>query len=253
MNQLITNLSKGRYLPQPDEEKWVEQLLASELVFTQKNKDGNKVYTLDKHIIIGKSDAHETELIVPTYAKYVGLFFLPHPKFECHQPNIMPQKNHHITLIYQPTDEQLSQISHLLNKQLPVKVIARGANSKNEALLVALPNLLQTFYTNPAPPHITLGVAEGGKPRDSAKLNFLSPEQFDLVGKFGIMTNHGLTSSLSSMRLTKYTYSLSQQGLALKGFATGVVEQGIWHYKHALQQKLDALPAKLNPINEKEC
>lgn len=254
MIELITSLSKGKYLPKPSESKLVQQMLASELVFEQTDSQGKKVYTLDKHIIVGNTQNGATELLVPTYAKYFGLFFLPHPKFACKEPNMVPVKNHHITLMFMPSDQELDKVSHLLNKQLQVKAIARGANSKNEALLVALPNLLKTFCTNRAMPHITLGVAVGGKARESAKLNYNQPENFELVGRFGIMTNHGLTSSLSSMRLTKYTYTLSKkQGLELKNFATGVIEHGLWSYKHVLEKRLGALNTKNIKPNEKEC
>lgn len=62
-----------------------------------------------------------------------------------------------------------------------VEVVGYGKNSTNEGLEVVAPSV----YMGADTPHITLGVANGGKPVETANLDFESCEHFRIPARWG--------------------------------------------------------------------
>lgn len=74
---------------------------------------------------------------------------------------------------------------YILGQECTVNVIGYGLDDKNEALLVELPEEVLDIYSGSNKPHITLSVANDGKPVNSGNLEFMEINPWKLSGVFG--------------------------------------------------------------------
>lgn len=128
--------------------------------------------------------------------EYIGCFFDVEtvqqiPLSERRGPLFRTIRAPHVTFVYQPEEVPFS----LFGTKVTVKVIGYGCDGTREALrveLVDLPQELMLLAADISVPHITLSVAEGGKPVESRFLTFDPIEPFFLEGVFGGMDIDGL-------------------------------------------------------------
>lgn len=101
-----------------------------------------------------------------------------------------PVEHPHVTLAFRPRNPDLS----LLGSAAVIRATGYGNDGINEGLLVevnsAEKSLAEQLKKVPVC-HITLSVAEGGKPVDTAKLQFEPVEPFEIKGIFGAFTDQG--------------------------------------------------------------
>lgn len=77
------------------------------------------------------------------------------------------------------------------NAEYPITVTGYGNDGINEGYCCDLPSELEQLYHGAEIPHITVSVAENGKPVDTQFLDFESlNESFIIYGKFGYYS-HG--------------------------------------------------------------
>ena len=85
----------------------------------------------------------------------------------------------------------------LYGQEVKVKVVAYASNGRNEGVRVELSAddaQLAKMCKDLAVPHITLAVADGGKPVNTVNLDFQavdSARQIELVGKYGAYMSDG--------------------------------------------------------------
>lgn len=123
--------------------------------------------------------------------EYIGCFFDPEalqriPITERQGPLYRAIASPHVTFDYFPKEVPVSSFG----KPVTVKVVGYGCDGINEALkveLVDLPQELHGLGSKIPVPHITLSVAENGKPVDSRFLSFRPTEPHLLKGIFGGM------------------------------------------------------------------
>lgn len=129
---------------------------------------------------------------------YSGIFFegpfdsLLREKVETKLDN--PIKDLHVTFNFNPKEEDKLP-KELIGKEVPVKIVGEGNNGRNHGYKVALSNMdfaingekvtLKSLYKNPAVPHITMSLGQGGKAVETKNLDFTHIEPFDVVGKLG--------------------------------------------------------------------
>ena len=70
-------------------------------------------------------------------------------------------------------------------KTYNVQVVGYACDGINEGYKVEIPAELEEFYTGNTIKHITIGVANDGKPVDTASLSFNEIEPFCIQAKFG--------------------------------------------------------------------
>lgn len=64
-----------------------------------------------------------------------------------------------------------------------VRVVGFGADGKNTGFKVGLPDSVKQYFKMEIP-HITVSFGKTGEPKDTAKLKFVSCEEFEVTGKF---------------------------------------------------------------------
>lgn len=98
----------------------------------------------------------------------------------------------HVTFAFRPEPETIPK--ELFGNSVRILVRGYGLDNKNEGLEVFLPNVLQKYYHNKATPHITVSVAEDGKPVDTGKLWFedFVDTYIVLNGRIGAFTPEGV-------------------------------------------------------------
>lgn len=107
---------------------------------------------------------------------YWGIFFNPSP-IKTSLSGFNDIKSPHVTFEYGDLAPD-----ELVGKKTSVKVVGYGHDDKNEGYLVEIPEDLKPYYKGAENSHITIAVAEGGKPVDTAKLNFKPlPEEKQFV------------------------------------------------------------------------
>lgn len=96
--------------------------------------------------------------------------------------------NQHVTMI---TPQQTYLLpDELLGQEFNLVVDGYANDGQNEGYRVQLPSELQSHYLSHAIPHITLSVAEGAKPMNTARLQFE-----DLAAPFIVKARIGVFSS----------------------------------------------------------
>ena len=96
-------------------------------------------------------------------------------------------KDMHITFKFGKTEKYPIE---LMEKETPLEVIGYASDGKNSGFKVKLPEYLEKYYENSAPPHITVSIGEvdgvKGKPVDTGKLDFKPLEEpVKISGKLG--------------------------------------------------------------------
>ena len=127
--------------------------------------------------------------------KYIGCFFDPEalrqiPKAGRTGPLYRTITHPHVTFAYRPQKVPVS----MFGAPITVRVVGYGCDGTNEALQVEfidLPEELLALAADIPIPHITLSVAENGKPFDSRFLNYHPTETYLLKGIFGGMALDG--------------------------------------------------------------
>lgn len=108
---------------------------------------------------------------------YSGLFLVTGIDSKERYEEIVDQ---HITFQFGDLDRFPEDLMH---KTYKVKIIGYAEDGKNEGYLVEIPKELKEFYKGAKNPHITVGIANGGKPVDTAKLRFRSVTPFVVFAK----------------------------------------------------------------------
>lgn len=89
--------------------------------------------------------------------------------------------NQHVTFGFKSEMPQGLDTSKTYN----VQVVGYACDGINEGYRVEIPAELEKFYSGNAIKHITIGVANGGKPVDTANISFNGIEPFYIQAKFG--------------------------------------------------------------------
>ena len=107
---------------------------------------------------------------------YWGLFLIDNIK------GCLPTvPNQHVTFGFKIEMPQMPSINDTYN----ITVVGYGCNGTNEGFQVEISSELEKFYRGNAIKHITIGVANGGKPVDTANMSFNGIEPFYIQAKFG--------------------------------------------------------------------
>ena len=77
----------------------------------------------------------------------------------------------------------------VINDTYNITVVGYGCNGTNEGFQVEIPSELEKFYGGAKVKHITIGVANGGKPVNTANLSFEEIESFTVRAKLGYFKN----------------------------------------------------------------
>ena len=116
---------------------------------------------------------------------YAGAF-LSHPLVGSLDVQIMMQ---HVTFVFKPDAITQEIVKRHIGETLIFKAVGYGCDKKNEGLLVELVKPvnaeIQTLFNNIPVPHITLSVAEGAKPKDTASLTFKEIPPYEIYTTFG--------------------------------------------------------------------
>ena len=111
---------------------------------------------------------------------YWGLFLIENIKGQL--PTV---PNQHVTFGFKTEMPQMPVINDTYN----ITVVGYGCNGINEGFQVEIPAELEKFYSGAKIKHITIGVANGGKPVDTANLSFEMIESFTVRAKLGYFQN----------------------------------------------------------------
>lgn len=116
---------------------------------------------------------------------YAGAF-LSRPLVGTLDAQIMQQ---HVTFVFKPDTAIQEIVKKHVGETLIFKVVGYGCDKKNEGLLVELVKPvnaeIQTLFNNIQVPHITLSIAKGAKPKDTASLVFEELPPFNVYATFG--------------------------------------------------------------------
>lgn len=93
--------------------------------------------------------------------------------------------NQHVTFGFKTEMPQMPGI----NDTYDITVAGYGCDGMNEGFQVEIPSELEKFYNGANVKHITIGVANGGKPVDTANLSFEKIESFTVQAKLGYFQN----------------------------------------------------------------
>ena len=93
--------------------------------------------------------------------------------------------NQHVTFGFKTEMPQDLDTSKIYN----IQVVGYACDGINEGYKVEIPAELEKFYTGNAIKHITVGVANGGKPVNTANLSFEKIESFTVQAKLGYFQN----------------------------------------------------------------
>lgn len=244
--ELLEKLQAGNYEPNQAELELIFELNKRNLVYQKTNRNGKKVYGLEPFVTLGKNQESLPTLTAGTQAKYVGLFFEHDDVLKCISADKAPITHPHVTLEFLPELQSLEAMKNLFGKSFQAKVVARGYNLFNEGLKVELPKSLQPFYFNRAIPHITLGLSEGAKAKDTALLEFSYPEQKMISGKLGMMTNRGTLFAFDSLKSFEDIYTIQPDNTIKERHTFLHVGQG----KMALEEKVKSF--LISPFQSKE-
>ena len=93
--------------------------------------------------------------------------------------------NQHVTFGFK------TEMPHIpsINDTYDITVIGYGYNGMNEGFQVDIPSELEKFYNGAKVKHITIGIANGGKPVNTANLSFKKIESFTVRAKLGYFQN----------------------------------------------------------------
>ena len=111
---------------------------------------------------------------------YWGLFLIKNIKGQL--PTV---PNQHVTFGFKTEMPQMPSINDIYN----ITVVGYGCNGTNEGFQVEIPSELEKFYNGANIKHITVGVANGGKPVNTATLSFEKIESFTVQAKLGYFQN----------------------------------------------------------------
>ncbi len=90
-------------------------------------------------------------------------------------------QNQHVTLAFNPTDEQSRELNRYVGMEVECAVTGYGNDGNNEGYSVELPKTLP--YFNKARPHITLSVSNKSKPVKTGFIDFKPIDNFTLRGR----------------------------------------------------------------------
>ena len=93
--------------------------------------------------------------------------------------------NQHVTFGFKTEMPQIPNINDVYD----ITIIGYGYNETNEGFQVEIPLELEKFYNGANVKHITIGVANGGKPVNTANLSFEKIESFTVQAKLGYFQN----------------------------------------------------------------
>lgn len=181
---------EGLFKPENESEQGlVDKLVAEGLVKAKMKKGKVKGYETEKGISIVKSEEGFTveRNHVPSYQ---GIFVMDNGDevLKCCEGKVQSD-DFHVTfkMGYKGTEGELP-----LGQSVDVVAYARGVDAENEGLAVKFSEKFDAYYQNKNQPHITTGVAEGGKAFNTGKLDFNDEiELVELEGVTGVMTKEG--------------------------------------------------------------
>lgn len=122
--------------------------------------------------------------------------------FACKSSDKQKNDGYHCTFCYLPDKQYLRVFP--IGESATANVLARGYNKDNEGLLIDLDEKAMQYYANDKKPHITLGISENGKARNTGLLQFdMLEKQTELKGIFGVYTALGIYYDRASFEQEK--------------------------------------------------
>lgn len=117
------------------------------------------------------------------------------PEYEVEYIGLELSNKNHVTLCYRPDDSYIADIAQTVEEcgdTFEVTLVAYGEYweedvLKNIGYLVALPKELKSLFIGKVP-HTTLGVFNGGKAVDTAKMTIVSTCNITVKGKLRCFT-----------------------------------------------------------------
>lgn len=98
-----------------------------------------------------------------------------------------PIKHQHVTLCYNPTDEEYSKLIGMIRQEFDFMAVGYGCTKDNEGYAVELPRTIP--YFNTAIPHITVSLSKTGKAVDTGYIGFHAIKPFKLHGTIRLIAN----------------------------------------------------------------
>lgn len=204
--QFVANLKRGVKVDSlTNEDKEVLEKMKELGIVVMASYSGKKIYRLSNNVKISRTkDVIDFE-VRPN--SFMGVFFDYDDVFEITSDNKNKPRFYCISYELNPMSEEINNFG--LGNEVRVKVLARGFDYDNEGLLVKLPASEENYYKMETIPYITTGISDGGKSKNTSKLQF--NEEVDkkfIVGKKGYFVNNKIYHNIREVKESVETYEL---------------------------------------------
>ncbi len=204
--QFVANLKRGVKVDSlANEDKEILEKMKSLGIVVMASYSGKRIYRLSNNVKIRRTKDVIDFDVRPN--SFMGVFFDYDDVFEITSEKKNEPRFYCINYELNPMSEEINDFG--LGNEVRVRVLARGFDFDNEGLLVKLPASEENYYKMETVPYITTGISDGGKSKNTSKLQF--NEEVDkkfIVGKKGYFVNNKIYYNIKDVKECVETYEL---------------------------------------------
>lgn len=204
--QFVANLKRGVKIDSlSNEDKEILEKMKELGIVVMASYSGKRIYRLSNNVKIRRTKEVIDFDVRPN--SFMGVFFDYDDVFEIISDNKNEPRFYCVNYELNPMSEDVNNFG--LGNEVRVRVLAKGFDFNNEGLLIKLPASEENFYKMETNPYITTGIADGGKSKNTSKLQFNEEvnKKF-VIGKKGYFVNNKIYYNIRDVKESVETYEL---------------------------------------------